>query len=206
MLADDRRRSARARLRVPLRLGWSGDGCLAETEIVSQSGALVLIPEPLLPGLILEIENRLTGETARVRVVSCSRETDAFGCWEVGVALLSQQSGFFRIPEAAGLPRAHERRRSRRVSLAHPVELVREREAFRGRTRTVNRHGALVLSPRGWPAGEPLWVRNLVSGRARPARVVRSGPALSIPGPGFDVALEFEEPPPGFWSPDYDGS
>lgn len=189
---------------MPLRLDWTGETCLAETQIVSQSGALVLTPEPLLPGLILGLANRMTGEEARVRVVSCSRETDAFGCWQVGVALLSGRSGFFRLPEPEGLPREHERRRSRRVPLAHPLELVREREAFQGRTLVVNRHGALVLSPLSCAAGEPLWVRNFVSGRARPARVVRSGPALNVPGDGFDVVFEFEEPPPDFWSPDYD--
>lgn len=185
-------------------MDWGGESCPAETLVVSENGALVLAPEALLPGLILDLENRSTGATAPVRVVSCSRETDPFGFWQVGVGLLSPRPGFFQLPEVSPSPRGRERRRSRRVSLVHPVELVGDREAVRGRTREVSRHGALVLSLRDCPSGQPLWLRNLVSGRVRPARVVRSGPAAGVPGVGFDVAVEFDEPPRDFWGPEYD--
>jgi hypothetical protein len=171
--------------------------------MISESGALLLAPEPILPGLILEVENRSTREVARVRAVSCADEPDAFGFWHVGVALLSQRSGFFRVTDEEESADGHERRRSQRVALVHPVELVREKEALPGRTRVVNRHGALVLAVRSCPSGEPLWVRNFVSGRVRRARVVRSEPARAVPD-CFEVVFEFEQPPRDFWGPEYD--
>jgi hypothetical protein len=201
--AIDRRGATRLKRRVPLWMEWGEEGCSAETHLVSESGALVLAPGRFVPGLIVGLRNALSGGTALARVVSCSEEPDPLGCWKVGVALLDQRRGFFDVPEATTAPPGRERRRSRRVPLGHPIELIFGRDAFPGRTQVVNRHGALVLSARDCPAGSPLWVRNLVSGRARPARVVRSRPPRESPGTGYDLAFEFEEPPRDFWGPDY---
>jgi hypothetical protein len=185
---------------------WGEESCSAETQIISGSGALVLAPTQFVPGLIVHLENTLDGKTGLARIVSCGETPDALGCWQVGLALLDQRSGFFHAPEAIQSGPGEERRRSRRVYLGHPIELVREREVFPGRTRVVNRHGALVVSDRDCAAGSPLWVHNLVSGRARPARVVRTSPTHDGAMEGFELAFEFEEPPRDFWGPEYTDS
>lgn len=71
---QERRRSARLTLEVPVRVLWRdhkdvGHDEKTQTAIVSRHGALVYLTEPLALGSLLRIANFATGQHASARVV-----------------------------------------------------------------------------------------------------------------------------------------
>lgn len=65
----------------------------------------------------------------------------------------------------------------------------------------MNRHGALVLSPRPYDLGTPLRMRNLESGQRVACRVVWAGG--SDDGGNYKLGVEFSEERPDNWGPEY---
>jgi hypothetical protein len=72
------------------------------------------------------------------------------------------------------------------------------------RTAVVNRHGALVLSPRSYDLGARLRLRNLESGERVDARVVWAG-GTDESG-SHKLGIEFTEERPNFWGQEYEAA
>jgi hypothetical protein len=89
------------------------------------------------------------------------------------------------------------------VDLCVAVELRRETELGASTTVRVNRHGALVRSPRMLAVGDELEVRNLLSGEAGRFRVAWAGPTVDN-ARLFDLGLELLDERPGFWGARYE--
>lgn len=93
-----------------------------------------------------------------------------------------------------------ERRRSQRVTLRVGVKL---HVAMEGKpnvipafTANVNDHGALLLCPENFEANDRFVLEHTHSRQRMGCRVTRRPQA--DPG-GFQVAVEFDQPAPGFW-------
>ncbi len=93
-----------------------------------------------------------------------------------------------------------ERRRSQRVFLRVAVTLhlaaPGQQATIRAHTMEVNDHGAMLISPQGFPAGTTLELENDRTRQRQRCRVVR---APREDKEGFQVPVEFEKPALGFW-------
>ena len=92
-----------------------------------------------------------------------------------------------------------DRRRSQRVLIRMAVTLhfeVPERRAVKAHTSNVSVHGALVVCPESLGVGAQLFLEHNGTRRRQACRVVR--PPKQTHG-GFEVAVDFENPAPGFW-------
>ncbi len=69
-------------------------------------------------------------------------------------------------------------------------------------TRVLNRHGALVMSPRPWTAETRVHMHNPKTGRSALCRVVWEGGEEASTGV-YKLGLELLDPDPGFWGDDY---
>jgi len=94
----------------------------------------------------------------------------------------------------------YERRRSQRVILRVAVKLHLNVDGkpsvLRACTANVNDHGALLISPENFAVGARFVLEQESSHQRIACRVTRS-PRTSPDG--FQVAVEFEKPVPGFW-------
>lgn len=97
-----------------------------------------------------------------------------------------------------------EGRRSPRVVLRIGILIEEPPPACPGRTAVVNRHGALVLSPRSYELGTALRLRNLESGGRVACRVVWSGGQDETRS--HKLGVEFSEERPDFWGRDYESA
>lgn len=97
-----------------------------------------------------------------------------------------------------------EGRRSPRVVLRIGILIEDPPPACPGRTAVVNRHGALVLSPRSYELGTSLRLRNLESGERVACRVVWSGGQDETSS--HKLGVEFSEERPDFWGRDYESA
>ena len=97
-----------------------------------------------------------------------------------------------------------EGRRSPRVVLRIGILIEEPPPACPGRTAVVNRHGALVLSPRSYELGTSLRLRNLESEARVACRVVWTGGQDEAGS--HKLGVEFSEERPDFWGRDYDAA
>lgn len=65
----------------------------------------------------------------------------------------------------------------------------------------INAHGVLLESPEPLYSGASIILTNRKLGTTVPAWVIRSGPGDRPDR--FHLAIEFLNPAPGFWGPDY---
>ena len=74
-----------------LNLDWGSGCCRAEAIVVGGEHALVLSPESLSIGTLLEMENDVTGEKARFSVAWCST-ADADGHCKLGLQIVGDEA------------------------------------------------------------------------------------------------------------------
>lgn len=96
---------------------------------------------------------------------------------------------------------AHNRRRSQRVLLRMPVQVIargagNEHISENAFTSSVNAHGALIYMNLKVEVGSKLIIKNTQTEEEQFVRVVRSSPA---PEGRTEVAIEFLRPAPKFW-------
>lgn len=92
-----------------------------------------------------------------------------------------------------------DRRRSQRVLIRMAVTLhfeVPEKRSVKGFTSNVSVHGALVVCPESLSVDTRLLLEHNGTRQRQSCRVVR--PSKQTQG-GFEVAVNFENPAPGFW-------
>jgi hypothetical protein len=95
----------------------------------------------------------------------------------------------------------HNRRRSQRVLLRMPIQVIVRgtenrhvsEDAF---TSSVNAHGALIYLSQKVEVGQKIIIKNTVTEEEQFVRVVRRN---SAPEGKFEVAIEFLRPAPKFW-------
>ncbi|HET7291151.1 MAG TPA: PilZ domain-containing protein [Vicinamibacteria bacterium] len=95
-----------------------------------------------------------------------------------------------------------EARRSPRVLLRLGVLIEDPPPACPARTAVVNRHGALLLSPRAYAEGTALRIRNLESDESVACSVVWSGGTDDANS--HKLGVEFAEERPDFWGAEYE--
>lgn len=104
-----------------------------------------------------------------------------------------------KLQPKQGVP-GEERRRSQRVVIRVAVQLQitlqGQTSDVKAETVVVNDHGAMVLASRGFPLGTRLELTDQRTQKSSPCRVVRPPRETSE---GFQLAVEFEKPLPGFW-------
>jgi hypothetical protein len=98
-------------------------------------------------------------------------------------------------------PAGREQRRSERVKLSVPVNVMTETVDHRqvqevSTTITVNAHGGLFKLKMEVLAGQPLLLLNMNSNQEESCRVVR---VERLPNDEYGVAFEFDTPSPNFW-------
>jgi hypothetical protein len=97
-----------------------------------------------------------------------------------------------------------EGRRSPRVLLRIGILIEEPAPACPSRTAVVNRHGALLLSPRSYDLGTEIRVKNLESGQRVSCRVVWAG-GQDDSG-SHKLGVEFSEERPEFWGREYESA
>lgn len=95
-----------------------------------------------------------------------------------------------------------EPRRSPRIVKVIEVLLGTDAPNLPAHTRVLNRHGALVMSPRPWTAETRVLMLNPKTGRSALCRVVWEGGEEASTGV-YKLGLELLEPAPDFWGDDY---
>lgn len=95
----------------------------------------------------------------------------------------------------------HNRRRSQRVLLRMPVQVIargpgNEHTSETAFTSSVNAHGALLFMSHRAEVGHRLMIKNKETGEEQFVRVIRANPA---PEGRTEVAIEFLRPAPKFW-------
>jgi len=100
-----------------------------------------------------------------------------------------------------GTDPAHNRRRSQRVLLRMPIQVIARGPGNEHITETaftscVNAHGALLFMNHKVEVGYRLIIKNKETGEEQFVRVIRSSPA---PEGRTEVAIEFLRPAPKFW-------
>jgi hypothetical protein len=96
---------------------------------------------------------------------------------------------------------AHNRRRSQRVLLRMPVQVIaraagNEHISETAFTSSVNAHGALIYMSLKVEVGNKLIIKNMETEEEQFVRVIRTNPA---PEGHTEVAIEFLRPSPKFW-------
>lgn len=96
---------------------------------------------------------------------------------------------------------AHNRRRSQRVLLRMPIQVIVRGTGTRHVsedtfTSSVNAHGALIYLSQNVEAGQKIIIKSMQTEEEQFVRVVRSNP---VPEGKFEVAIEFLRPAPKFW-------
>jgi hypothetical protein len=95
-----------------------------------------------------------------------------------------------------------DNRRSPRVLLRLGIVIEEPAPACPAHTAVVNRHGALILSPRSYGAEAELRVRHLEWDSPARFRVVWEGGADQ--GGWHKLGIELLDERPNFWGPDYE--
>ena len=93
-------------------------------------------------------------------------------------------------------------RRSPRIVRVIPVLVGTDAPDLPAHTRVINRHGALILSPRSWPLETRVQMLNPKSGRSSLCRVAWEGGEEGSTG-SYKLGLELLHPIPDFWGDDY---
>lgn len=98
-MKDERRRSPRVALEIPLRVKWTGpDGRITEeqtrTEVLNGAGARIRLKNPIEMGLEMEIVNLENKESARARVVWASEHSPPDG-QRLGIEFLTPRAAFW---------------------------------------------------------------------------------------------------------------
>jgi hypothetical protein len=96
---------------------------------------------------------------------------------------------------------AHNRRRSQRVLLRMPIQVIargagNEHISENAFTSSVNAHGALIFMTTKVDVGNKLIIKNTETDEEQFVRVIRTNPA---PEGRTEVAIEFLRPAPKFW-------
>jgi PilZ domain len=106
----------------------------------------------------------------------------------------------FARGEGAQLAPQHERRRSQRVTLRVRVKLhvaiEGKPDSVQAFTANVNDHGALLVSPESFQTEDRFVLEHSHTRQRMGCRVTRRPEAIQG---GFQVAVEFDGPAPGFW-------
>jgi hypothetical protein len=109
---SDRRRSTRVMLVMPVEVKWmSKDGPWvqehAETEVVSQHGAMLKMKARLNPGMQIEIRRPSVGLSAKAKVVGVGNPSPD-GMARVAVEMLSPSDAFWGVSFPSVLPAAEK--------------------------------------------------------------------------------------------------
>ncbi len=105
----------------------------------------------------------------------------------------------------SAVPRlSDDRRRSPRLALEIPLQIVFEGSRFLVHTALVGRDGALVHSPRLCPLGSTLEATNPANGRSARLRVVWARVEKAVPSRVIRLALESMNPGTGLWACEYE--
>ena len=90
-LSSSRHRTRNMLPGTPLSLDWGSGRCRGKAIVVGSEHALVLSPERLNPGTLLDISNEGTGETARFSVAWCSTP-DVDGRCKLGLKIVDDET------------------------------------------------------------------------------------------------------------------
>ena len=96
----------------------------------------------------------------------------------------------------------HDQRRSRRVLVTLPLELLANGEVIPATTAVINLNGALILCSVKWPQGSELKFRNAENGVVVRGHVVWSGDVA--PNGLHKLGIEFTAASPELWGSHYD--
>lgn len=94
-----------------------------------------------------------------------------------------------------------DQRRSRRMLASVPLDVQCGSEVCISLTAVINLNGALLLSPKDWPAGTSLHLKNRHTEKSVSARIVWAGQQTDLGS--YKLGVEFESASTEFWGDDY---